>query len=666
MYGFFATLRMTQSFGSLIPDPCSQFPVVKVFKEARQMKARTESLISALLLAAILLVSLNAWMAFRSVETLNRSEYWVAHTWQVINAVERVLGSMKDAETGDRGYLLTGDPAYLAPYQRAQHDLPLEFSIARQLTADNPHQQQRLAEMRSIIDKRLGLLQQEITDHRAGHAAAARMLQLDGTGRAEMDRLRALTASMQDEERRLLARRDLASQAARRDAQVTVLLASLLDLALIVLLFWTLRRERRQRVAVTETADRLKELLDISDVGLTQLTVSELTDELLTRLRKTVCADATVLCMWHAGEIEVISAKGIVAQGGRRIALAEDDPIYIAATTNRIIALADSETAAVPLDSLRHATRAVLIIPLTIRGQVIGILLAGRKDSSAFRDRDEQLLSFVADRIALSLDRANAFDAERDARHAAETATQQVQILNTELEERVRLRTAELEATNRELEAFSYSVSHDLRSPLRTIDGFSLALEEDYKEQFNDEARDYLRRVRAGVQRMGALIDALLQLSRITRAEVNPQTVNLSEMAEEVARELRHQNPDRNLIFHIQPGLEATGDAGLLRVAFENLLGNAVKFTSRRPDAVIEMGKSQKTGEFYIRDNGAGFDMQYAGKLFTAFQRLHGEKDFTGSGIGLATVARVIRRHQGAMRAEGAVGSGATFWFTLG
>jgi light-regulated signal transduction histidine kinase (bacteriophytochrome) len=237
--------------------------------------------------------------------------------------------------------------------------------------------------------------------------------------------------------------------------------------------------------------------------------------------------------------------------------------------------------------------------------------------------------------------------------------------MNAELEERVRQRTAELEATNRELEAFSYSVSHDLRAPLRSVDGFSLALEEDFLQSLNDEGRDYIRRIRAGVQKMGQLIDSLLQLSRITRTEISRENVSISELADDVARDLRAQNSDRNLTFSVEPGLMVNADPRLLRVALENLLGNAAKFTSKQREARIEFGRSA-AGEFYVRDNGAGFDMRYADKLFSAFQRLHGDKDFKGSGIGLATVSRVIRRHHGRMRAEAVVDGGATFWFTLG
>jgi light-regulated signal transduction histidine kinase (bacteriophytochrome) len=238
--------------------------------------------------------------------------------------------------------------------------------------------------------------------------------------------------------------------------------------------------------------------------------------------------------------------------------------------------------------------------------------------------------------------------------------------LNATLEDRVRVRTAELERINRELEAFSYSVSHDLRAPLRTIDGFSLALQEDYAAAIDDSGIDYINRVRGGVQRMGQLIDALLQLSRITRTEIVRENFSLSGLAESVASDLREQNRDRELSFDIEPGLDAYADPRLTRVVLENLMGNAAKFTSKVLQAEVHFGWDREQEAWYVRDNGAGFDMVYAEKLFGAFNRLHGDKDFKGSGIGLATVARVIHGHHGRIWANGAVGQGATFWFTLG
>jgi len=252
------------------------------------------------------------------------------------------------------------------------------------------------------------------------------------------------------------------------------------------------------------------------------------------------------------------------------------------------------------------------------------------------------------------------------SRIEVERKAEEIQALNESLEIRVQQRTAELEATNKELEAFSYSVSHDLRAPLRTIDGFSLALEEDYGEIVGVEGKDYIGRVRAGVQRMGGLIDALLQLSRITRQDIEREVVDVSALAENVAAVLVDQSPEQKIDFAIQAGLHAEADAKLLRVALENLFGNAVKFSAKKPESKIEFGWDAVKQAFYVRDNGAGFDMHYKDKLFGAFNRLHGDRDFKGSGIGLATVARVVRRHHGQIWADAVEGSGATFWFTLG
>jgi signal transduction histidine kinase len=239
--------------------------------------------------------------------------------------------------------------------------------------------------------------------------------------------------------------------------------------------------------------------------------------------------------------------------------------------------------------------------------------------------------------------------------------------INEDLERRVDQRTRELESSNKELEAFSYSVSHDLRAPLRTIDGFSLALQEDFSGSLDEQGRDYISRVRNGVQRMGTLIDALLQLSRVTRSEIQRERIDLSQLAALVFNEISTGDPERTLKWNAQPGVMADADPRLIRIALENLIGNAWKFTAKTPDAVIAFGSSLRDGQtvYFIRDNGAGFDMQYVDRLFTAFQRLHGEREFKGSGIGLATVSRVIHRHHGSIWAEGSTGQGATFYFTL-
>ncbi len=228
-------------------------------------------------------------------------------------------------------------------------------------------------------------------------------------------------------------------------------------------------------------------------------------------------------------------------------------------------------------------------------------------------------------------------------------------------------RAEELAHANAELEQFSYSVSHDLRAPLRSIDGFSQILLEDYADSLDEEGRAYLGRVRAASQHMGHLMDDLLDLSRVSRGPLRTGRVDLSALASDIVEELERSQPDREAKFVVAEGLEADGDARLLAVALENLLGNAWKFTSKKPAAKIEFGSFSENGTcvYYVRDDGAGFDAAYADRLFGTFQRLHNDDDFEGTGIGLATVQRVIHRHGGRLWAEGEVGKGATFYFTL-
>lgn len=475
------------------------------------MKPFTQrKLFPVLLLIAAIVVFLNAWWAFQWVGRLATNASWVAHSWQVVHQVERVLGSAVDAETGERGYLISGSNTYLEPYAIARRELPGELEHLQSLVTDNPSQIARVQDLRTSLERRMLVLEKAVQMRRHGGPDVSSALLIGGPGKVEMEHVRAICDAMEAEEDGLLTIRNASTASSMQRAQSAVILASTLNFLLILFTFLQFARERDLRVSAEMTGEQL-----------------------------------------------------------------------------------------------------------------------------------------------------------RSAQQETEARAEEIRQLNETLEDRVRLRTAELERINRELEAFSYSVSHDLRAPLRTIDGFSLALQEDYAANIDDAGRDYINRVRGGVQRMGQLIDALLQLSRITRAEVLREDFSMSDLAQSVVSDLKDQNRERDLVFNIEPGLTANADPRLMRIALENLIGNAVKFTSKMPQARVSFGWDTEQSAWYLRDNGAGFNMEYAGKLFSAFNRLHGDKDFKGSGIGLATVARVIHGHHGRIWAKSAVNEGATFWFTL-
>ncbi|MCP5297110.1 MAG: hypothetical protein H6952_06425 [Zoogloeaceae bacterium] len=250
-----------------------------------------------------------------------------------------------------------------------------------------------------------------------------------------------------------------------------------------------------------------------------------------------------------------------------------------------------------------------------------------------------------------------------------EQARLEIERLNKDLDRRVKERTADLSSANMELESFAYSISHDLRAPLRGIDGFSQMALEEYGDKLDEQGRGYLDRVRAAAQRMGSLIDDILELSRVSRQALHRERVDLGQFAAELLDEMRQANPGRQVEAAIAPDCVTEGDPKLLRILMQNLLENAWKYSARQAEARIEFGQERlATGEtaYFVRDNGVGFDMQYADRLFTPFQRLHKPEEFAGSGIGLATVARIVHRHGGRVWAESVPGQGATLRFTLG
>ncbi len=334
----------------------------------------------------------------------------------------------------------------------------------------------------------------------------------------------------------------------------------------------------------------------------------------------------------------------------------------------------------------RFGSRGVVLAAATISAGAVAGIGAGNGPLTSGSEHSPlvllQAFIAIATLTALALaaalsesGRAEAALRRKDEQHARlftlnvtdrRRAEEEVRRLNAELEERVRSRTTQLEATNKELEAFCYSVSHDLRAPLRTIRGFGEVLLDLYAPQLDARGQEFLRRVCTASDQMDRLIDDLLKLSRVSRADLRFADIDLSAMANEIAQELANSDRSRSVDFVIAPGCIGQGDVRLVRQVMENLLRNAWKFTGKRPDARIEFGPAPEAEDaFFVRDNGAGFDMTYAGKLFGVFQRLHNASEFPGTGVGLAIVQRIVHRHAGRVWATGKTGEGATFFFTL-
>lgn len=417
--------------------------------------------------------------------------------------------------------------------------------------------------------------------------------------------------------------------------------------------------ERRQ--AQADVADRTKVALLGSDIG-AALTRGDTTGETLQRCAEAFVQhlDAAFARIWTVQKNE--NALQLAASAGMYTNL--DGPhSRIEIGTGKVGWIA-AEGKPVSTDSIagdpyftdqewvrREGIVAFAGYPLTVASEVVGVLaMFGRRP---FPPLTRRAMGAAADGIALGIQRMQAVD--------------ELRALNADLERRVSERTAQLHAANKEMEAFSYSVSHDLTAPLRHISGFSRLLREEAGGKLDDASRQYLDRIEAGTRHMAQLIQDLLSLSRVSRHELSRDWVDLSRMADEIAASLKKSAPERQVEITIAPQLTVNGDARLLRIMLDNLLGNAWKYTSKCARARIEVGSYEQGGElvYFVRDNGAGFDMAYADKLFVAFQRLHSDAEFEGTGIGLATVQRIIQRHGGRVWADSAPEQGATFYFTL-
>jgi PAS domain S-box-containing protein len=555
--------------------------------------------------------------ASRSVVQMNETNRWVTHTEQVLRTTSAIRAAVAQAQNHTRGYLLTGDEWILEARLGAVADGNREVESLERLVADSPLQQARMPRLKARVTEALQWFQSVIDANRAGLTESTRRRMVE-KGQDFMDSFLETLQEIEGEERVLLQQRARESAKLAQSTYVIVVSGSLASVALFLGALGKLNRIEVERGRERLVSDHLAAIVEFSGDAI----IGKDLNGIITSWNK----GAENLFGYTAGEIVGASVTRLIPAERQR----EEDSI---------------------LGRIQRGEKVDHFE--TVRQGKDGRLIDVSITTSPIRDGAGHVVG--ASKMARDItERKRAQEALRE--------------LNAGLEKRVRDRTAELEASNKELEAFSYSVSHDLRAPLRAIDGFSLALLEDYAGKLDETAQGFLRRIRVGSQRMAELIDDLLNLSRITRAEMRRNSVDLTAMAEEIVAELRLAHPERQVGLVVAPGLAASADAPMLRVVLNNLLGNAWKFTGRCAQARIEVGEREQDGQrvFFVRDNGAGFDMAYVGKLFGAFQRLHSVQEFEGTGIGLALVQRIIHRHGGRVWAEGAVEKGATFYFTIG
>lgn len=445
------------------------------------------------------------------------------------------------------------------------------------------------------------------------------------------------------------------------------------------------RRERLQVAALAKSAERIRQLNRLLK------TISEV-NQIMVRVddKKTLLAEACRVLVEHGGFRMVWigfadAASGRVVPEARAgegldyldgVADRFDDapdghgPAGAAIRTGHRVLVADVATDPAAIawreQHLAYGLRSAGSFPFSVRGEVTGALTVYQGDVFVFDDEETALLEELAADLGHAIEALEIRDEHRRAENALRASEEKLRALAADLENRVETRTADLEAANKELEAFSYSVSHDLRSPLRAMDGFSRILLEDHAGQLDAEGKRLLGVVRSGARKMGELIDALLAFSRIGRVEIAKADVDMARLARSVFEELAGPGPGRPT-FVVGPLPDAFVDASLMRQVWMNLISNALKFTGAKVDRLIEVGARTELDRivYWVKDNGVGFDMAYVDKLFGVFQRLHSASEFEGTGVGLALVQRIVHRHGGEARAEGKVGEGATFSFNL-
>lgn len=612
------------------------------------LRLRDKGLIVVSIPVLALLIVLAAVVFVQREE--QQAQRLVQHSMEIRQNTQMALTLIIDAETGTRGYLLTNRKEWLEPYHNTMRRLPEVLRQLEALVAENPVQLARLRNMRQIAGERLEHLV-VLQDLQGTRRSLSQMQGALAVSKSSMDQVRTLFADIQKQEADVLEARAAHVRSVRAWLYGLVAALILAGLGGGLAAAWLFGAHITRRIQqLRESAALLAKRQPLPPPDMARDEIGELS---------TVIHDADTLL--GARENELRAAQTFLE--------------HLMETSPAVIVRQDPSTFAVTYISPNVERILGYSVEEVHRDPHLWMSRIHPDDREHVRELDARAIAEHADQLEIEyrfqhkdgsyLWLVSYVRIEYDAAgQAADFLGHRLDITaRRQAEEALREREASLDAANKELEAFSYSVSHDLRAPLRSIDGFSQALLEDYADRIDAAGKSYLQRVRAATQRMGILIDDLLNLSRVTRSPLRRTRVNLTTVAESIANDLRRTQPERAVEFVIAPDLEDDCDSNLMRVVLENLLGNAWKFTAKHPTARIEFGRHD--GTYFVRDDGAGFDSTYKAKLFGAFQRLHHANDFAGTGIGLATVQRIIRRHGGRVSAEGEPEKGATFSFTL-
>ncbi len=578
------------------------------------------------------IMCLSFWQLQKNADRFRASTRWVEHSDTILYKSEQLLTALSDIGTGARGYLLSHDEKYLIPYKSGRAMALILLDSLSTLTRDNPLQYARVDSLHSMTVKRIGLSDEQIRLRQGSHFSLKKVVSLVGEANLAMDGLRRMLFRMQSEEQKILFNRRSDNEVNRKESDriVFVFAAGMVFLSVFLTLILSSLEARRKNAKMIEALN----------MGLEQR-VEERSRELLAqehRFRETLdnmLEGAQIIGFdWR-----YLYVNDSMAKHGRyskeeligytvmeKYPGIEKVPIYqtyLRCFKDRVAIHLENE--------FQFPDGSIGWFELSFQPVPEGIFILSMDITERIRAQEEILK------------------------------------LNRGLEAKVAERTAQLELTNKELEAFSYSVSHDLRAPLRGIDGWSLALWEDYGGQLDDRAKEYLQRVRSETQRMGLLIDDMLQLSQVSRSQIKLSELNLSLIVQAIIERLQESNPVRVVEFETEKDMFIKADAHLIEIAMTNLYSNAFKFSAKNSHAKIQLGRKFNGTEwvYFVKDNGVGFDIGKAQKLFGAFQRFHRQSEFPGTGIGLATVQRIIHLHGGRIWADAKPGEGACFHFTI-